>query len=281
MEDILVGVDTSDEALAAATWAAREADLRKLDVRVLGFYGSDTTQDTLAWPSDLLERAAWEPVRAAADRIAETAPRVTVHTEVAAEASAARGLLRHSEHNAMVVVGTRGVTSFPGTALGSVAYQVAAHAPVPAVVVPPEPVPVGARDVTVGIDGSSGARHALPSALEAAAASGGRVRAVWAWTAPALALRTSSWERAQSGRAQRLALDRALEPVLSRHPDVEVVRETVREQPVSALLSDPDHTRLIVVGARGEHGFARLALGGVAYELLHETDRPVMVVHQR
>lgn len=279
-ESILVGVDGSTGALAAAEWAAREADLRRLDVCVLGIYDADVVQAALVWPTDLLEQGTREAVREAVERIAESAPRVAVRTEVIAEVSAAQGLLRYAEHSSMVVVGSSGVTSFPGTALGSVAYQVAAHAPVPVVVVRAEPVPADARDVVVGIDGSPGSQHALFAAMEAAAVGGGRVRAVWAWTAPVITLRTSSWEEAEAGRPQRLALEKALEPALSRYPDVEVVREVVREHPVSALLSDVDHTRLIVVGSRGKRGFARLALGGVAHKVLHHAERPVMVVHQ-
>ncbi|WP_017570196.1 universal stress protein [Nocardiopsis halotolerans] len=279
-EDILVGTDGSKNALMAAEWAVREAERRGDTVTVLGVYDADVVLKLVVRPSDLLEREAWRAVRATAEHARASASGVEVSAQVSAAVSPAQGLLRHAEAASVVVVGSHGTSALPGTWLGSVADQVAAHARVPVVVVGPEEVPADDVDVVVGVDGSPGSERAVSAALESASAGGDPVRAVRAWTAPVDIVPPRSVEEEELRRWHRQELERLLEPVLARCPGTEVVREVPREHPVSALLARARHARLLVVGARGQRGFARLALGGVARGVLYGSDRPVMVVHR-
>ncbi|APC34865.1 universal stress protein [Nocardiopsis dassonvillei] len=279
-ENILVGTDGSKNALVAAEWAVQEARRRGGTVTVLGVYDADVVLKLVMRPSDLLEREAHRAVRATVEHVRAGASDVKVVPRTSPAASSVQGLLRHSESASMLVVGAHGVSALLGTRLGSVADQVAAHARVPVVVVGPEPVPEDAREVVVGVDGSTGSRSAVSAALESASAGDGPVRAVWAWSAPTdmVPYRSDSEEELRRWHIQEL--EGALEPVLARHPDTEVVREAPRDHPVRALLARTRNARLFVVGARGGRGFAQLALGGVARGVLYRSERPVMVVHR-
>jgi len=279
-EDILVGTDGSKAALAAAVWAANEARRRGHRVTVLCVYDPDAFHRWLVRPADLPEHEAQKAVWVTADRAAAVSPGIDVTGKVLPAASPAKELVRQSASAALVVLGSYGTSTLPGDWLGTVADQVAAHAPVAVVLVRPEPVPEDAHDIVVGVDGSPGSEHAVSVALEAAAAGGDRVRAVWAWTAPESMVPARSEAEDELQRWRRENLETALQPALERYPDVDVVREVRREHPVKALTGDTRHTRLVVVGARGEHGFAQLALGGVARGVMYRSARPVMVVHR-
>jgi nucleotide-binding universal stress UspA family protein len=60
---------------------------------------------------------------------------------------------------------------------------------------------------------------------------------------------------------------------------VEVRTEVVEGRPVTALTEAARAARLLVVGAGGQHGLTRLALGSAAHGVLHRSPCPVMVVH--
>lgn len=279
-EYILVGTDGSKAAMAALLWAAREARRRARRLFVLCAYDADSLHRWVVRPTSLSEQEARHAVRAATDLVAAVAPEVEITEEVVARSSPTLALLERSERASSVVVGTHGTSVLPGTVLGTTADQVAAHASVPVVLVRPEPVPEGARDIVVGVDGSPGAGHALATALETAVLWGARVRAVRAWTAPASMVAPRSEEEGRIQRWRREDLQQSVEPWAKRYPNAEVVLEVVREHPVRALSADTRNTCLIVVGARGGHGFAGLALGSVARGVLYRSDRPVMVVHR-
>ena len=190
-------------------------------------------------------------------------------------------LLRQAEDAAMVVVGLRGRGGFPGMNIGSVAYQVAAHATVPVVVVGPEPGADAKPEVVVGTDGSECSQHALAAAFDAAASRGVAVHAVRVWAQPLLfgpGMRMLGQDADSIRKEESAALERDLQRWREEYPDVEVVSEVVESQPVVGLARAADQACLLVVGARGRRGFARLALGGVAHGILQHAPCPVMVV---
>ncbi|WP_083678375.1 universal stress protein [Nocardiopsis sp. CNR-923] len=282
MRSILVGVDGSDAGLRAAECAAREAVCRGIGLTLMTVYDGDLTVSVSRWPSDLLEREAVAAAEAAAAHVRERWPELDLDVRVV-DGSPAAELLRHAQDFDVVVVGRRGRGGFPGMRIGSVAYQVAAHAPGYALVVGEEGMDPDRTEVVVGVDGSRHADRALLAALRTAELHGDRVRAVWAWSAPVFAeAGIGPWGRVEEEMEEEQ--NEALSAVLARRlldfPDVEVVRQVVRSQPMAALLDAAGDARMIVVGARGARGFARLALGGVAHALLHHAPCPVLVAHQ-
>ncbi len=140
----IVGVDGSEESLAALAWAVTETRLRGGTVHAVmawqrpAVYGSGTVMGLGMDPSyetqaELASGIAAEAARAGGQ--ADPALHVTI-TSAAVEGNPASALLAAAEGADLLVVGTRGHGGFVGALLGSVSQHVVTHAPCPVVVVP-------------------------------------------------------------------------------------------------------------------------------------------------
>lgn len=140
-QEIVVGVDGSEPALAALDWAFDEASRRGLSLRVIHTWevppiGAITGVPTFS-PPELLEDIRSSEMRSTAEAIAghrERYPDVTVTQDVE-RGSPVHILCAASEHAAMVVVGSRGRGGFVGLLLGSVSHGIIHHAKCPVAVV--------------------------------------------------------------------------------------------------------------------------------------------------
>lgn len=139
-DDIVVGVDGSDNAKKALAWAVAEAKVRGVRVRAvlawsyLGLSGSPMKVGTTeADATALLEETIASSVGADAS-IVDPSPVNDLPVSA---------LLDQAADSALVVVGSRGRGGVKGLVLGSVSRTVVERAPVPVVVVPfpPEPGP--------------------------------------------------------------------------------------------------------------------------------------------
>ncbi len=139
---ILVGVDGSESSLAALRWAALQAGLRRVPLRVAHCWLPEPPFDPACLP-------AFDPP-AFDEAVLEKAARLTLdtaveqglasRTDVAVEAvlvagSAAHGLIVAARSAQLLVVGARGRGGFGGLLLGSVSHQVVTHAPCPVAVI--------------------------------------------------------------------------------------------------------------------------------------------------
>ena len=137
---ILVGIDGSPSALAAARWAAREAVVRRAPIRLVYAFGwmpvhdADDPVQIVPDARDALRRTAEERLAAAAAQVAEVAPDVAVSQEVTTGMPAAL-LVSLSAEAQLAVVGHRGLGGFAGLVIGSVGTALAAHAACSVVVV--------------------------------------------------------------------------------------------------------------------------------------------------
>lgn len=185
-----------------------------------------------------------------------------------------------------IAVGSRGFGSFRAAALGSTSHALLHETDRPVLVMPRRAVERELRlaasasadaqppMVVVGYDGSDNARAALDYAAKRADAAGGRVRAVCAFYAPAGWLGSPYYQLALDEYQERAGeITRGLED----RPDVET--DIVMGPPVEALTraAQARNAAEIVVGARGLGRF-RAALGSVSHGLLHEADRPVVII---
>lgn len=133
--DIVVGVDGSENAKRALAWAVDEAELRGVRVRAvlawsyLGLEGSGmkvgTTEDDAR---ALLESAISEAVPSKASIVD-----LTPVNDLPVSA-----MLDQAKDAALVVVGSRGRGGVKGLVLGSVSRTIVERSPVPVVVVPHE-----------------------------------------------------------------------------------------------------------------------------------------------
>lgn len=127
--------------------------------------------------------------------------------------------------------------------------------------------------IVVGYDGSDHARAALDYARRHLAP-GGEIHAVHAYHAPA------EWK---GSRAFNAALEERLargEQIIGEIQDLPQVRgELVAGAPAETLarIAAVREADEIVVGSRG-HGTLRAALGSVSHAILHDADRPVVIV---
>ena len=133
--------------------------------------------------------------------------------------------------------------------------------------------------VVVGVDGSPGSATALLFALEEARLRGTTLHVVWAWQVPAMTYTVdadiadlSAEVETQAGKA----LDAALADL--DVGDVPLEEHVLEGHPAGVLLDAGAGADLLVVGSRGQGGFARLLLGSVGHEVAQHAPCPTVIV---
>ncbi|GGY15119.1 universal stress protein [Streptomyces djakartensis] len=285
---LVVGVDGSEPSLRAVDWAADEAALRGVPLRVVyaclwqRYEGAALARDigkpsTLPLPQDV--------VGAAARRARVRHPHLRVATDVVFE-EPEYALVREGRTAAALVLGTRGRSGIAELLLGSVSLAVAAHAHCPVIVLrgshDNQAAPPVRGRVVVGVGQEAKESAAVRFAVEEARRRGVILEAVRAWRCPA---HETTDHPLLSGEPARLHEERAsgeLETALRDVPaDVAVRRRTV-EGPARRVLVDASHEAdLLVVGARRREGHVGLQLGRVAHAVLHHSACAVAVVPHR
>ncbi len=141
METVVVGVDGSECARAALSYAVEEAARRGARLRIVsawhvpgvalsGGFGADLDQSTF----DALRAGAQEIVDGAVAEVHRLQPSLECEGE-AIEGQASAALLEEAGGAGLIVVGNRGRGGFASLMLGSVSQQVVHHAACPVVVV--------------------------------------------------------------------------------------------------------------------------------------------------
>ncbi|KAB1146879.1 universal stress protein [Streptomyces luteolifulvus] len=288
---VLAGVDGSTDSAAAADWAAREAVLRGVPLRLVhaspllpGTAGAVPAVDRL---HDMGERMLLRAVAELSDRY----PDLEVRGEQADEAPAA-ALLAAARSAGVLVVGARGTGGFEGLAVGSVALRMAAAAPCPVVLVPQRPAGTfgdgtlgarGAAPVVVGCAAPHPSGEAAAVAFSAAEARGADLLAVRAWALPAESVSAGTLVVTEEDRAtwedqEVLRLSDDLRAWQEKYPQVTVRTDVRLLHPAEALLNTSEGAELLVVGRRIDPRAAEGRLGPVAHAVLHHTRCPVAVV---
>ncbi|WP_037678071.1 universal stress protein [Streptomyces griseus] len=282
--DVTVGLDGSPESLAAARWAADEAEGRRLALRLLH-----------AWP--LLAPA---PARVApevdqnywAKRLVHTAqaelqtrhPGLTVVGNLVPE-DAQEALLRAASDSEMLVLGARGLETVESYFMGDVSMPVVARAERPVVLVRAEPTegapPTPESRVVVALKLHDTGEELLDFAFHTAAARGVALLAVHARSVP-LHARTpwgADHEVTEEMRNEaKKELGKALRPWHEKYPQVEVAAGIRLASPAKAVVQAGAGAALLVIGRRTHrHGVAP-HLGPIAHAALHHGRCPVAVV---
>lgn len=132
---VVVGVDGSDTSTCALRWAAAEARLRDVPLRVvhawhMTFAAVPATESLMGALEEggraVLDSALADPALEGLDVKDHLVP-----------IGATQAVLRYADGASMVVVGSRGLGRVGRALLGSTSRQLAHHAPCPIVVVPP------------------------------------------------------------------------------------------------------------------------------------------------
>jgi nucleotide-binding universal stress UspA family protein len=283
---VVAGVDGSDSSLDAVRLAAAEAVLRHRPLHLVHAFAwallpVPVGPDPHGPPEGGLRHDAERIVAAALAEAQRAQPGVTASGAVV-DGAAPAVLLREARHATLVVVGDRGLGGFGSLVLGSVAVQVAAHAPCPVLVARGE----SRRDgpVVVGVDGSAVSDAAVGFAFEEAALRGTDLVAVHAWRFPVSTgagdMLPLVYDVDLLAAEEERVLAEGLAGWCERFPDVPVTRHPDRRRAAKALLAASADAQLVVVGARGRGGFAGLLLGSVSHAVLHHALCPVVVVRR-
>ena len=278
---IVVGVDGSPHARLALKWAADEARLRDLVLRVVCGAKPHSRSGPASFASDVFHQSApWALVDEAVRLVATRHPGVIVRGEVF-QAPAAGALVEAAEVAEMLVVGGRGSGGIAGLRLGSVSRFCAHHARCSLVVVHSEPVDptelAANRRIVVGIDGSSGSDGALNWALEEAERRDAEVTALFAWQYPPVGAFIPAPVVGYETDANHV-LDAARVNAARWRSDVHLDAESYLGAPVPALIDASRRANLLVVGRQGRGWLRTALLGSIASQCADEAACPVVIV---
>jgi nucleotide-binding universal stress UspA family protein len=277
---IVVGTDFSPAAEAAVKWAASEAERTDDDLLIahscvepLALYAEHGVNPR-AYQLDIPQilKAAGEVVDTAIDHVAERHPSIRVD-KLVGRSEAGRLLVDASHDARLVVVGShqRRLSTF---VLGSTTRFVLNNAMANVAVVPTTARTGPAERlgrISVGVDGSTGAAHALEWAAGEAAVWNAALRVIY------VADRSESEGDAQHQLSSALAVfsrDR------HRGESIQSSGHVVRGPVADTLLSEAHDDDLLVVGSRGRRALRSTLLGSVARKVATEAPCVIVVVHR-
>ncbi|WP_225727472.1 MULTISPECIES: universal stress protein [unclassified Nocardia] len=286
-QSIVVGIDGSTTALAAARWAGALAARQHVPLVVLGVVPLvDYRITASAWAElDILpsmRAAAERNVAAAAAAVRQDQPELEIRPLVV-DGDAAHALVQASAAARLLVVAATPGNRLTTLLLGSTALRVANKATCPVAVWRGDiehPLP-DRRPVLVGVDGSPDAEDALAHAFETASLLEVDIVALHAWEDPDLLRWTvlpESWPDLAAQENELLA--ERLAGWREKYPDVTVTRVTERAPAASSLLTNAADAQLVFTGSHGHNRVAGLLVGSTSQNLLHHAPCPIIVCRQ-
>jgi nucleotide-binding universal stress UspA family protein len=278
---IVVGTDGSDGSKTAVRWAAREAERRGAQLRIVHAFDWEWHAARYSVGSEYLDEArqhADAVTAAATDEARAVAPAIHIKVD-AVIGNPVPQLLDSAAGADLLVVGNRGRGCFASLWLGSVSQRVALHAPCPVVVVRGDS---DAGVVAVGVDDSPAAEQALDAAFTAAAERGCGVVVIHTYLPPTplwLASDVSAVEveTPEQDAIERERLENQLVPWREKFPDVPVETVISHASAAAVLVGVSKRAQLVVVGSRGHGALAGVLLGSTGMQLVHHADCPVLI----
>ncbi|MBD9734770.1 universal stress protein [Streptomyces sp. H28] len=293
---IVAGLDGSPESRAAAEWAAREAGLRGLPLRLLHVREREAEAAVASLHAGSSpDGGHWSVLSEAAEGLRLR------HTGVGVVADQRDGrpvevLADAADHAELLALGSRGLGPLGGFLVGSVGLGVVARARRPVVLVrageqaadehAPDPagIPSAAtpyRPVLLGVDAARPDAEVIGFAFAAAALRGTGLRAVHGWNLPpyyvhGLPADPALYDAVAAGEAERLA--KALRPWRERYPQVEVAEDAFGGSPSVRLVEASREASLVVMGRRIRRGPLGGRIGSLTHAVLHHAAAPVAVV---
>ncbi|MFD4878168.1 universal stress protein [Streptomyces sp. NPDC058420] len=291
VRSVVAGLDGSPESRAAVEWAAGEAELRGLPLKIVHvwvpapdplaqapFIGAETQQQ---W-SERIPREAGEGLR-----LRHPGVDVTVEQVSGTPSDALVGAAKDAE---LLVLGSRGLSGVGGFLVGSVGLSVVARAELPVVLVradehagdQDEASPAAPnRPVVLGLDAEGPADAVIEFAFAEAARRGTTLRVVYGWNLPpyyAYGFALDAGLHDELSREETDSLTEALRPWRHKHPDIEVFLEPRVGSAADHLVDASREASLVVIGRRIRRGGPGAHIGPVAHGVLHHSTAPVAVV---
>lgn len=282
---ILVAVDGSPASKVATDWAARDAAMRHVPLKlvlvispptILGFPELPAPAVYFDWQEGEGRKVLDDALAVVEEATGDT------HIEVTSEAVTGPivpTLVELSKDAQLIVVGCRGQGALARGLLGSVSSGLVHHAHCPVAVIHDEdplmPNPSQAP-VVVGIDGSPASELATSIAFEEASFRGVELIAVHAWNdSDVFEVPGVDWSALQTAGEETLS--ERLAGWQERYPDVIVRRVVVADKAARQLVQQSESAQLLVVGNRGRGGFTEMLLGSVSAAVVNAARMPVIV----
>ncbi|MGG7569343.1 universal stress protein [Streptomyces sirii] len=291
-EIITVGLDGSPESLAAAQWAADEADRRQFVLRLLHAWILLAAEAADTPPDRDQNAGARRIVRQAVEEVRERHPHLQIIEDlVGSEAEPA--LLRAADESRMVVLGSRALGMWESFALGDVSLDVVGRAEGPVVLVrggagakPERAGSAGDRDgpgprIVVGVSLNGPCDPLLAFAFDAAVSRGLPLQAVHGRALPVHAYAPWGVDPDVAAEVAKEAdgeLRDAIRPWRERFPDVPVELTVLPESPTRAIVQTAPGAELLAVGRRRHRPLLVPRVGPVAHAAIHHATCPVAVV---
>lgn len=279
-QGIVVGIDGTAQAEAAAEWAADEAVLRGTGVHLV--------HATEPWPESVPRLAAQESEEPWAEELlARTAERLRVRhpglsvTTRLLPSGPVPGLVAAGDAGDLLVLGSRALSGVAGYLVGSVGLTVAGAVERPVVLVRALGNVSPHGSVMVGIDSEHPAEAVLEFSFEEAARRRTGVNVVsvqrlplYATLGPAM---VPDIRLAVAPEIER-SLEDLLMPWRAKYPDVPATTRVVIGSAGLELVQAAGDAGLVVVGRRTRRSALGGHIGGVAHAVLHHSRAPVVLV---
>lgn len=289
-----IGADGSECAQHAAMWAVAHAPERVGTIRVAAAWsipmmpaGAMIAAGSPAWDASAIRSAAEQQATGTADQIRtalEDGPSTITVDALAVEGAASSALINVADGSDLLVLGSRGLGGFSRLVLGSTSTQCATHSPVAIAIIPRDaPIP-SAEHIVVAFDGSPNSMHALDWAIDFAHA-GTVIDCVSVWDVTPIVVGSDQFFFPEASDLARDRFDHLVDQVereaAERHPGADlarVQRHFVDGRPRTELAHAAEGADLLVMGGRGHGAIGAAILGSVSTWLLHEVNRPMVVV---
>ncbi|MCF3143450.1 universal stress protein [Streptomyces platensis] len=292
-ELITVGLDGSLESLAAAQWAADEADRRNAVLRLLHAWILLAAEAPDTPPERDQNAGARKVVRQAVEEVRARHPHLQIIEDLVGS-EAVPALLRAADESRMVVLGSRALTAWESFVLGDVSVDLVGQAERPVVLVrggwsmkPPWPESTDSAPqapesrIVVGVSLNGPCDPLLAFAFEAAASRGLPLQAVHGRSLPVQAYAPWGIDPEAAEEITKEAegeLREVVHPWGERFPGVPLQLTVLPESPTRAMVQTVPGAELLAVGRRRHHPFLAPRVGPVAHAAIHHVTCPVAVV---
>ncbi|WP_371525975.1 universal stress protein [Streptomyces sp. NBC_01283] len=290
LRPVIAGIDGSPESLAAAGWAAREAQRRDTALRLVHAWAW-SPHPSAAVPSTTSQRQwAQRILREARDHLVSLYPHLQVE-EAQIPGAAPAVLLEASSQGALLVLGSRGLNGFTGYLAGSVGLTLTARSMTPVALVRAGEQAADAhllnaeghsstetpyRDVLLGIDLAHPGEEAIAFAFEAAQSRGAAVHILHGYRPLSIAAPGARGGREVAAEHES-ALDALVQPWRAKYPRTAVTTAALQGRAQSLLLHAASDAGLLVLG-RSDRPRSGPFTGPMIHAALHHARCPMVVV---
>ncbi|MFG2715616.1 universal stress protein [Streptomyces goshikiensis] len=287
-DHVSVGVDGSKESRAAAHWAAQEAVVRQVPLRLV--HAVDWLLDPIVPGLGRQDAEQWadKALTGTSEALHRRHPQLEITTR-SLKGRPAAALAAEAADAGLLVLGSRGLGGLVGFIIGSVAMStlVATETPVVLVRVADDPDGPGTgsnAEVVVGVDIHETCDQVLDFAFEEAARRNCPLRAVHGWKMPSAYNYVPFFDpdnEQDIGRSVTHMVDDMLLPWQHKFPDVEVSNGVSMGSAGEYLVRASQGAGLVVVGRHVRRSPLGAHLGSVTHAVLHHAAAPVAVIAHR